>query len=272
MRFAVLGPLGLLDERGADHTPKPLKLRTLLAALVINAGNVVPVSQLIQELWPHEAPRTAATAMHVYVSQLRKHLLNCPVTKGSGRSMLLTRQPGYVLQTAGNDVDLSLFRLRLEEAREAELAGDLPAASAQLNRGLSLWRGDALADVRGGPMLHHFAKRIEERRLAAIERKLSIDLRLGHHHEAVGELQSLVDQHPHWENFHGYLMIGLYRSGRTAEALTVYARLRTRLIERLGMEPAVEMQELHQRVLNRDGILNHGDSVRLLTGERSFSA
>ncbi|MGW3964196.1 AfsR/SARP family transcriptional regulator [Amycolatopsis sp. NPDC005003] len=248
-----------------------MKLRILLAAMVINAGKVVPVSQLAQELWPEGAPRTAATAMHVYVSQLRKHLLLCRLMNDS-ETVLLTRQPGYVLQTAENAIDLSLFRFRLAQATEAELAGDLRTASEQLHRGLSLWSGDALADVRGGAMLHHFAKRLEESRLATIERKLCIDLRLGRHHDVVGELQSLVAQYPQWENFHGYLMIGLYRSGRTAEALTVYARLRERLIDRLGMEPAGKMQELHRLVLSRDSILNHSDSVRLLAGEGAFVA
>ncbi|WP_433260097.1 AfsR/SARP family transcriptional regulator [Actinosynnema sp. CS-041913] len=257
MDFAVLGPFRMRDASGVDHTPQPRKQRTALALLVVNAGHVVSSGQLREELWPESPPPTSAAAVHVYISRLRKHL------QRRGTVRVQTRPHGYLVESVDR-LDLDRFRAWTREARDAQVAGDLESASTLLRRAVDLWDGAALADVREGVALHHLAIRLDEEHLAAQEQLVRVNLMLNRHKELVGELHILVDRYPQWETFHGYLMIALYRAGRTAEALTAYSRLRERLVAGLGMEPGPEIQRLHRLMLRRDRELETSASVHRL--------
>src|SRR2546427_281418 len=64
--------------------------------------------------------------------------------------------------------------------------------------------------------------RLEELRLAALEHRIEADLQLGQDGALVGELETLVGEHPLREEFRAQLMLALYRSGRQAEAVDLY--------------------------------------------------
>ena len=65
--------------------------RALLGYLLLRANEVVAQDRLVDALWGESPPATAVTALHGYVSRLRRLL-------GAGR--LETRPPGYVLRVA----------------------------------------------------------------------------------------------------------------------------------------------------------------------------
>ena len=71
---------------------------------------------------------------------------------------------------------------------------------------------------------------LEHLHVQAQELRIEADLRLGGDSELVPALQSLIAEHPLYERFHGQLMLALYRSGRQAEALGTYDRVRARLV------------------------------------------
>jgi pSer/pThr/pTyr-binding forkhead associated (FHA) protein len=50
-------------------------------------------------------------------------------------------------------------------------------------------------------------------------------------------------------------MLGLYRSGRQAEALAQYRRCRSLLLDELGVEPMPRLRRLEQQMLNHDATL-----------------
>ena len=103
--------------------------------------------------------------------------------------------------------------------------------------------------------------RLEALRLTALEAAADADLASGRHREAVGELEALVAAHPFHERFSAQLVVALYRSGRQADALEVYAGTRERLAEELGLDPGPELHELYGRVLRQDPALL-GDHAR----------
>ena len=229
----MLGPL----EVRSDGRTIPIgrgKQRALLAVLALDAGRVVPVERLIDELWGDAPPATATTALHVYVSKLRKAL---------GDDAIETRSPGYVLRCSPDAVDLRRF-----EQLATEAGSDPPRASTLLREALALWRGEALADVD----LPLEAARLEELRLTALERRIDADLGDGAAGELVAELESLVVAHPLRESFRAQLMLALYRAGRQAEALETYREGRRVLIEDLGIEPGARLQQLEQAILRQD--------------------
>ncbi|RST05406.1 hypothetical protein EF910_13320 [Streptomyces sp. WAC07149] len=246
--FRVLGTFTVETSGGTPRTPQALKLRALLALLCLNDGHPMSAPQLIEALWSGAPPRTAATALQVYVSRLRKHLAE----SGLDASALVTRPPGYLLETAPHALDLHGFEALYREAGVLRGAGRLEEASLALSRALELWAGPALADLRTVPALHSLGRRLDEKRSAALEERAETELLLGRHKQLTGELYGLIDEQPMRETFHELLMLALYRSGRPAEALMIYNRIRRVLIDELGIEPGPRLRQLQQSVLSRD--------------------
>ncbi|MER7754241.1 AfsR/SARP family transcriptional regulator [Kitasatospora sp. NPDC097643] len=248
----MLGALAVEADGGLPCTPQALKLRALLALLCLNDGRPLSAAQLIDALWSDTPPRTASTALQVYVSRLRKHLAGA----GSDGAGLLTRPPGYMMELAPLTLDLHSFELLCLRAGEARAAGRLEEASLLLSQALGLWSGPALADLRTVPVLQNLGHQLDEKRSTALEERAEIELLLGRHKPLIGELYGLIDEQPMRETFHGLLMLALYRSGRPAEALMVYNRVRRVLVDEIGVEPGPRLRRLQQSVLARDAGLD----------------
>lgn len=250
--IVVLGPFAV-RMHGCPVTPSAGKPRQVLALLALRADQVVPVSVLMEEIWGERPPRSAATTLQTYVLQLRR-LLGAAVATGSAKDVLVTRHGGYQLVLAGGRIDAREFERLTAEGDAACEAGDDLRAAARYREGLALWRGSALVDVPCGPLLQLDTLRLEEMHRGVLERRITADLSLGRHTTVIPELRALVAQHPRHEGFSVLLMRALHRSGGgVAEALAEYRRLRSALIEEIGVEPSPAVRALHQSVL--DGTL-----------------
>ena len=215
--------------------------------LALEAGRVVSADRLVEELWPEGPPGTAAHAVQVYVSQLRKAL---------GADAITTRRPGYVLDVDPEHIDVHRFG-RLAGAGAAALrAGDPLDAERALREALGLWRGSALADFTYEPFAQAEIARLEELRLVALEERVEADLELGRHGALVSELEALVHAQPLRERPRAQHMLALYRSGRQAEALAAYRQARRTLVEEVGIEPGPALRELEAAILRQDRALH----------------
>ncbi|WP_206436702.1 BTAD domain-containing putative transcriptional regulator [Streptomyces sp. W1SF4] len=255
MRFRVLGPLEV-DAAGPGAqrvTPRAAKIRVVLATLLVRPNEIVSVGSLIDELWGEDPPRTATTTLQVYISQLRK-LLHAADPE-TGRDCLVTRPPGYLMRLDPDRLDLTAFEDLHARGRAAMARQDAGAAADLQRRALALWRGPLLSDTPHGALLDSTAIRLGELRTAALEQRIRADLLLGRHHELVGELRALAAELPMREEFHAHLMVALYRTGRQADALEAFARLRRTLVDELAIEPGPPLQQLHGRILDGDTAL-----------------
>ncbi|HET8619733.1 MAG TPA: BTAD domain-containing putative transcriptional regulator [Acidimicrobiales bacterium] len=223
------------------------KQRAVLALLATRVGRVVPADRLADDLWDGDPPHAASSVLYSYVSKLRRALggRDCP---------LVTRAPGYVLDVPPTDVDAHRFEALV---REVEHTPDATPAwvSAHLSEALALWRGPALADFVGARWADDEAARLDEVRLRAIERRLDAELAIGHHKAVVAEVEPLVAAYPLRERLCGQLMLGLYRSGRQAEALRAFSRLRTHLVDELGITPSPDLVRLEAAILQQHAAL-----------------
>ena len=196
--------------------------------------------------------------MQVRVSQLRKAL-------GPAGRFVVTRPAGYAIEVGRTEFDV----YRFEELVGAADGADPAEAAATLRDALGLWRGPALADVAYEVFAQPAIARLEELRLAALERRLEADLALGRHVEVVGELEALVGLHPLRERLCGQLMLALYRSGRQAEALSCFQAARAGLVDDLGIEPGPALRQLELAILRQDPTLDLSGTE---TPERSILA
>jgi DNA-binding SARP family transcriptional activator len=243
MDFRLLGPLEVVSEHDQPIALGGVKQRSVLAALLLQANEVVSTDRLIDQLWGAAPPATAAKSIQVYVSRLRKAL-------GEGR--LSTHGHGYLLRAEPEELDLARFEQLAGEARRAAPEG----AARKLREALALWRGPALADLAYERFAQVEIARLEEMRLAVLEQRIDADLACGRHAELVGELEALVARHPLRERLRCQLMLALYRSARQAEALEAYRAARRELQEELGLDPSTELRQLEQAILRQDAALD----------------
>ncbi|MFE7675622.1 BTAD domain-containing putative transcriptional regulator [Streptomyces albidoflavus] len=244
MRYAVLGPVRAW--RGGDRlAPGTPQQQALLAVLLLREGRTATAPELIDALWGEDPPSQALPAIRTYASRLRKILDPGDLTSVSG---------GYALSVPHGALDLTVAQELAAEAEKAAGSGDLGQARALLNKALGLWDGEALAGVPG-PHGRTQRTRLEEWRLSLQENLLEMDLEQGCHTEAVSELTALTAAHPLREHLRELLMLALYRSGRQAEALAVYADTHRLLAEELGVDPRAGLRELQSRILAADPAL-----------------
>ncbi|MFD7137369.1 BTAD domain-containing putative transcriptional regulator [Streptomyces sp. NPDC059894] len=244
-RLRLLGPVALIAERGTLDVGPP-RLRVVLAVLALNANRVTPVEKLVDALWEEAPPSTARGQIQVCISALRKLL-----DRAGAPGIIKTRPPGYLLELAPDQLDTERFALLVALAGKQAEAGRLTDAAATLREALRLWHGPALAGVRSS-LVQRSAALLEESRLTALERRITLDLALGLHGQVTGELYALCAEHPGREGFRGLLMLALYRCGRQVEALAVARAARQFLIDEVGIEPGLELRELERAVLHQD--------------------
>ncbi|UIX33258.1 AfsR/SARP family transcriptional regulator [Streptomyces sp. GQFP] len=242
LRFSVLGPVRAWRDEEQLPTGSPQQ-RALLAALLLREGRTATAAELIDALWGEESPSQALAAVRTYASRLRKIL-------GSG--VLLSESTGYAIRSLPEGaLDLAVAQDLATEAEKAKNSGDLCHARDVLNKVLDLWDGEPLAGVPG-PYADAQRVRLEEWRLQLLESRLDMDLEQGCHAESISELTALTAAHPLRERLRELLMLALYRSGRQAEALAVYADTRRLLADELGVDPRPGLKELQRRILKAD--------------------
>ncbi|WP_346433811.1 AfsR/SARP family transcriptional regulator [Nonomuraea composti] len=246
VRFAVLGPLLVQDDEGRPVKIVEVKVRALLADLLVHDGRPVPTDRLIEDLWNGRPPGNPANALQAKVSQLRRAL---------GRERVAYQPPGYLLRLAPeDDVDAHRFLALVAQARTA----DPETRAALLTEALQLWRGAAYADFADEEFTRAAAHRLTEQRLAVVEEQAETRLAAGDHLLLTGELADLVAHHPLRERLRAIQLRALYRAGRQSEALASYTELRRRLADELGVDPSPELSALHQAILRQDPSLGPG--------------
>src|SRR5689334_10964604 len=248
MEFRILGPVEVGAESGALALGPP-KQRALLALLLTRAGRTVTVSEIVDALWEDCPPAAVRNQVQVYVSALRRVF-----AAAGAREVIVTRPTGYQLRTGAAALDLHEFEADCREACALRSAGRTEEAVATWRAALGRWRGPALDGVEGR-FAEVESRRLEERRVAALEQCLDGELALGRHAELVAELTALVGERPLHEGLRRRLMLALAATGRQAEALAAFREGRRALVDELGIEPGPDLRALHEAILTGDPVV-----------------
>jgi DNA-binding SARP family transcriptional activator/tetratricopeptide (TPR) repeat protein len=228
--FSVLGDVSIrVDGRPVDAGPA--RQRSVLAVLLVNANQAISTDQLIDWVWDGIPPRRARGALASHISRIRMLL-------GDDAS-IVPRASSYALLAEPGSIDLHEFRRLVAGAEKHEPV---------LERALALWRGDPFAGLD--------CRWLEDRRRTLREERFAaqldlVDARLGNggHTDVLPEVIARAGEHPLDERVAGQLMLALFRSGRQAEALQRYQKIRTRLADELGTDPGPALRRLHHDIL-----------------------
>lgn len=265
MRFAILGPTTFDDGGGVAALPPGIP-ETVLVALLLNSPRTVQLDVLIDAVWPERPPMAAVDSLRNHLSRLRRFL--GPVAA----ERLATRPSGYLIDLDGAEFDVAEFLDLSRQGRRQAGSGEWAEASEALTAAQELWRGEPLAGRMVGLDLATRLHTLREERLLAQTVRIDADLHLGRHRELVGELLDLTATQPLHEPVWRQLGLALYRSGRQADALDAFQRLRSLLDEQLGVEPSAELRELYQRMLKQDPALDWSSPSGSSTAGRAGAA
>jgi DNA-binding SARP family transcriptional activator/tetratricopeptide (TPR) repeat protein len=262
--FRILGSLEVCRDN-AVIALSAAKHRIILASLLVEPGQVVPLNTLVDRLWEDAPPVGARAAVQTYVARLRRAL--------GPPGYLQTRNNGYVIDLPPGSSDIQDFNDLLETARSAAGRGERESALAALRSANALWRGPILFDVESAALHRDVVPHLLERCLTAAVRRFELELVLGNHRGIVEELRLLTVAHPLQEGLRALLMRALYRSGRQAEALEVYRDTDALLRSQVGLDPGHELRSLQQAILRgdpdepddaaRDGAANDAEVVEV---------
>ncbi|MFC0598394.1 AfsR/SARP family transcriptional regulator [Streptomyces palmae] len=245
LRFRVLGPVHAWRGDTELDLGSPQQ-RAVLAVLALRAGRAVSIDELLGALW-EDPPAQAVPVLRTYVSRLRRVL----EVDRAHPTVLLSAGNGYVLRLPAGSLDVEVFEERLAAAERARAEGDTAGAAGLLREACGLWTGDPLPGLPG-PYAHAQRARLAERRLLAVQSWLEAEVDAGRHAGVIGELTMWVNQHPLLEPLRELLMLALYRGGRQAEALGVFADARRTFVEELGIGPGPRLCALQQGILRGD--------------------
>lgn len=249
MEFRVLGPLEV-TAGGRQLDLGGSRQQIVLAVLVLNANHSVSLDRLMEAIYDDAPPPTSRAQVQICISALRRLF-----SAHGGHEMIVTTRQGYALRTPADSIDARRFEALVSQARKARDGHCYQEAIQHYRDALALWRGPALDGIESR-VVQSLAGWAAEQRITANEACIQLELDLGRHHELVGELARLVEEHPLREGLVAQLMTALYRSGRQAESLQVYRNARTTMIEELGIEPSDRLQQLESAILTADESLD----------------
>ena len=245
VRFRLLGDV----EAHVRDQPIAIgyaQLRCVLAVLLVEANHAVSVDQLVDRVWgDRRLPRHPRAAVQHSITLLRTALTP------AAEVTIARKSAGYQLTVDPDVVDLHRFHRLVEEGRAAD---DDSRAAALLDQALDLWHGEPFAGLATAWLDATRATLVHHRHAARLD-LVDVRLRLGQHAALLPDLSAWTAANPLDERLAGQFMVALYRSGRPADALEHYRRVRGRLADDLGTDPGPPLRRLHEQVLATDPAL-----------------
>jgi DNA-binding SARP family transcriptional activator len=248
MQFQVLGPLRVLDDGSGEFNIRRPRERGLLTVMLLHPGEVLNTADLGRMLWGDEAPADGAAALRTHIWSLRRLL--APEDRLSHVSR------GYRLELRPGELDVEQFRQLAAQGKRALDSGNDRKAARLLSKALQLWREPTLADVPATAAMRGLVRKLTDERRAAHGAMVTARLALGQHSDLVAELEEETSARPEDEWYWERLMLGLYRSGRRAEALSAYRQVQKILTAEHGLDPGPGLQQLHEQILHDDPALH----------------
>ncbi|WP_425483927.1 BTAD domain-containing putative transcriptional regulator [Fodinicola acaciae] len=212
-----------------------------MAALLIDAGRVVSVQGLVDRVWGEAPPRDARGSLNAHLSRIRRILADV----GSG-THLAHQSGGYLLDIDPARVDALRMRQLVNRARIPQ-STDVERLGL-LREAVALWRGEPLTGLSGS-WVASTRLALRQQYVDAMVAWGLAEVRVGDPAVVVGPLSELAGEFPLAESVSAALMEALSATGRTADALNLYATVRQRLVGELGTDPGAELRAAHQRIL-----------------------
>jgi DNA-binding SARP family transcriptional activator/tetratricopeptide (TPR) repeat protein len=249
LRFSVLGPLRAW--RGdVEIDCGPPAQRKVLALLLVAGGQPVSMPQLIDLLWDHTPPVSAANSVHRSIGLLRRQFEPDLPTRQRGH-WLVRQQGNYRLNVDADTLDLLRFRELGTSANTELAAGRSEQAVLEFLAALDLWHGACVSGMELAARAQPTFTRIDRERLLLAQDAAAAAREAGRPRDVLPVLRELATLNPTDEALHAELMLCLAAAGRQAEALAGYATVTRALSAEIGVQPGQALRRAHDQVLRQ---------------------
>jgi len=222
---------------------------TLLKILVTNYGKIVGRDELIDLLWPTDAPKDAANLLKIAVHYLRRGLGETENAK-SEPSFVITEPSGYAFNPASSHrVDALEFEAMAEEGLHFERQGRWREAFVALQAAADIYGGDYLEDDPYSDWCLRRRRQLREKLFDVLLTTARLLRSAGDHDVAIRYYRRILELDPCLEDVHRDLMEALYRSGRRTQALRQFEECRRALKEEFDAAPVMETEALYRSIL-----------------------
>jgi class 3 adenylate cyclase len=230
VEFKVLGSLQVNGRNGMPIDLPSVSQRRLVCLLLVRPSGV-SADYLAEHL------EVSPGALRTMVSRLRRIL---------GFAALASVPPGYEL--CADAVDAREFEDCLAAAADAD---DGIATRRLLEKGISLWRGEAYAEFAHEQWAMAESRRLAELRAGAVEDLAELLVHGGEWSSAIATLEPLIAAHPFRDRPRELLMRALADCGRRVDALRAFQDYRRFLIDEVGTEPSPELVALDRAIASQ---------------------
>ena len=234
----------------------PPTQRRVLALLLVAAGQPVSMAQLIELLWEHTPPASAANVVHRSIGMLRRQFE--PDLPMRQRGQLLVRQQGnYLLDVRPETLDLLRFRQLSATAATDFAAGRCAEALSGFLAALDLWQAPCASGIEPTLSAQPTFARIDRERVLIAQEGAEAARAAGRPQDVLPVLRELAALNPVDEALHAELMLCLAAAGYQAQALAVHATISHALNEEIGVAPGQALRAAHQQVLRQQATAVH---------------
>lgn len=243
LRLSLLGRFELLrGEHTVPDSAWPRSAPRRLLQFLALQDRPVHREEAVEALWPELSPRQAANHLRVALSQLRRVLEPERPARGPS-SAVLTAGPTIVLAKERFDVDVDHFLRAIRRAQTSQGRARLEA----LQEALQAYPGDLVADDPYADWVLRERDRLARDYLDVLAALAEEEERNGRWEAALARWRAVLDRDQEAEHAFRGMMRCYLALGRTAEALTTYARCRAALAD-LGVTPSQQTRELYERI------------------------
>lgn len=239
----TLGRVGLEDDRGSiggewlEHRPGQL-----LKLLITERHRVVHVEEIANALWGSVAPLGPGNVRQC-VYAVRRRLDADRPRRGTG-SVIIAHRGGYSIDRRRLRVDCDEFEARLGRGLAAFRAEDHTLARQELSTGMSLYRGEFLADEPYASWAFAERSRLAGMAGQGLRALAAIAARVHDYEDAARHLERLARMDEYDVEVQRSLIAVCLVRGRRSEAKRRYTALRARLREDFGEDPGFDLADM----------------------------
>ena len=239
----------------------PAQVQRMLVKLLAVRGAAVTIDGLMQAIWDDvPAPGASPERVHTLAVMARRCL-----AKAGLPDALVNERGSYRLDVPPGLVDVHQFHELANRARELARTGD-QGAIGLLERAVALHSGEPLAGLDGGWVDRYRLTLTEELHTAKVS-LYEVAIRHGEAGERLAGLSELHRASPDDERVTWLFMHALVRTGQQHRALEVKQSFARHLRDEYGLDCSTALDQLYQRILNKDDELLMPEAVTFPAGE-----
>jgi DNA-binding SARP family transcriptional activator len=257
LRLYLFGTLRVYigDRVVIDESFPRRKAKELLALLYLERERYIPRDELFELLWPADDGLPLESGRLKQTVLVLRRALEQGRSRQTGWQYIVERDGSYFFNARVPYVsDLEQLEQELFAAHASQRRGDTEGALAHFHRAFVLRRGELIPEFAYEDWAAPHIAAQREAYLQALDEAADLHGNRGEYRRAIELLRHAMSTDSLRESSAVQLMDWLWRSGDSAEAVQVYARLRDGLARKLQLEPDPRTTELYHAI-RRDRLL-----------------